>query len=766
MTKGKFFSILLLIVVFYSCKDDFDKYERPEWLNGKVYTELKSQENLQTFARCIEKVGYDKVIDVSGSYTVFAPSNEAFQLYFSNHPTYKSVDDIPEPELLRLVKYHIVQNPWSRKQLRSLDVYGWIDSTDTYNDKPRGFKRETLLLNDDLKYGIQTNADKDLIIVDTLQSNWRRRVTTDSRKFAPLFYQEYFSIYNLQLTDYSFYFDRQFDKPEDLFYVGAKITGEEIFAENGFVYTIDRVVEPLSNANEILRSKKEGNNYSDFLELINRFPSFSYNQEETFNQPGADQGQSVDSLFDLTYPLLAFDINNEKTKGNIRGNDVSIRFHHGLVAPTNEAFKTFLDQYIHGSNQWRNLNNVPEKIKKIIVNSYLSPSPIYASDLVKGFTNGERDIIRINSSDIVQKQFGSNCTFIGVNNAIIPRAFKSVTGPVYRQPGFSTVMNAIEYSGLLSALKREDQNYMLFAVPDVKLKIDSSLFYIYFKTNNQVTEQFVAHTIWPSLPTKTVFTKNDIRLLLLNQIAVEQPRYISQKEFLKNLAGNYIIWNNSNGTVSGTAKSTIGFNGSELIDLSPLKISTDTDNGDTYQVDAWFRYTAVELYSHLSTTFPDFHALIVKAGLALTKEYKYTFVSENQFYTVFAPTKAALDQANASSLTGDALKRFIMIHFVQGNMMFTDGRLPAAYYETACLLPAIGNNPPKNAKIYIEPGADLIQVRGSDGSPYLSVNESTSTNMITVRNLGTGQEPFRNMMSTGVVHEINRALLLESLDVK
>ena len=51
---------------------------------------------------------------------------------------------------MRIVKYHVVQNPWSTDQLKSLDVYGWIDSTDINNDKPRGFKRETLLKDNNI----------------------------------------------------------------------------------------------------------------------------------------------------------------------------------------------------------------------------------------------------------------------------------------------------------------------------------------------------------------------------------------------------------------------------------------------------------------------------------------------------------------------------------------------------------------------------------------------------------------------------------------
>jgi hypothetical protein len=70
----------LLWIVFFTilisgCEKEQILYERPEWLLGKVYTQILEEAELTTFARCIELTGYDQIINVSGSYTVFAPSN-------------------------------------------------------------------------------------------------------------------------------------------------------------------------------------------------------------------------------------------------------------------------------------------------------------------------------------------------------------------------------------------------------------------------------------------------------------------------------------------------------------------------------------------------------------------------------------------------------------------------------------------------------------------------------------------------------------------
>ena len=484
---------VITLLVLVGCRDELriEKYERPDWLAGKIYTQILDQPELSTFAKAIEITGYDSILDVSGSYTAFSPSDEAFSSYFASNPNYSSVEDMPVAELERLVKFHLVQNPWSKIQLRTLDIYGWIDTLDLNNNQPKGFKRETLLLEKDTKYGVTSydvgNEEK-IIIVDTTKSIWHRKAVTDSRKYAPIFYQEYFDIYNLEKSDYEFYFDRTFEGGNEIYFASAKIVSDEIPAENGFVYIIDRVVEPMDNAREIVSKSKNAEQYKAFLNVVNLFPEFEYNERKTNDQPGADEGLVVDSLFDLTFPDLTFDISSEKTSPptGVYGlpRNVAIRYHHGFMAPTNAAFLRFINEYIKIPNGWGSFENTPEHIKRIVANTYMSTNTIYPSDFEKGFYNGEFDIVKLNPAHIAEKKFGSNSTFIGLNEAIVPRAFKSVTGPVYLLRGFSKVMYAIQHSGLLSALKRENQDYMFFVESDANTSKDSSFFY------NPATESF------------------------------------------------------------------------------------------------------------------------------------------------------------------------------------------------------------------------------------------------------------------------------------
>jgi uncharacterized surface protein with fasciclin (FAS1) repeats len=408
---------------------------------------------------------------------------------------------------------------------------------------------------------------------------------------------------------------------------------------------------------------------------------------------------------------------------------------------------------------------MPEKIQRIIANSYFAAEPIYDSNIENGFYNGELDLVSINRDNIIQKEYASNCTFLGLNKAIVPGAFKSVTGPVYRQRGYSIMMNAIEYSGLLSALKRNDQELLLFALADNTLREDSSMFYNYSKANGIVNESFHAIRLAPSFKYFGL-SQTDIRILLLNQIAIDLPKGIAKKEYLRTLGGNHLIWNNEENTVQGTSYSVFGYGGTSFVENHPVKISEDSENGDTYEIDAWFKFSGNEIFSKISFDFPDFHNLLVKAGYSLDKEYRYSFLSASKLYTIFVPSTDALQEIKADTLSGTNLENFVRLHFIEDDMIFTDGRLTPGYYKTACKLPINGTNRLENVSIYIDPSVDEIKINTLNGNNFLTVKESETSNLITAKSIGEEDTNSPNVLSTGVIHQIDKAFMIELLDIK
>ena len=120
-----------------------------------------------------------------------------------------------------------------------------------------------------------------------------------------------------------------------------------------------------------------------------------------------------------------------------------------------------------------------------------------------------------------------------------------------------------------------------------------------------------------------------------------------------------------------------------------------------------------------------------KAGLVIEREYRFSFISNNEFYTVFIPTDEALVAADASSLTNKELEELILLHFIQGHIMFTDGNKDPGYYETMRIKPSTNEFTSDFTKIFIEPGPDIIIFKGKDGSDFAEIEESERTNLLT-----------------------------------
>ena len=432
-----------------------------------------------------------------------------------------------------------------------------------------------------------------------------------------------------------------------------------------------------------------------------------------------------------------------------------------MLAPTNEAFNQLINDYINVPDGWGTLERAPQNIKRIIVNSHLTVNPVYPSDFDRGIYNGENDIIEINVEDVVEKEFGSNSTFIGLNKAIVPNAFSGVTGPIYLQPGFSLCMYAIEQSGLLPALKRKNQNYAVFVESDFSLQADSSLLY------NLLKEEF---TLFKIEEFGQVYQYRldlaDLRTLLLNHVAIELPTGIGRKEFILNLGGNYLMFNNETGEVSGTDVTTDGYLGTQFAPNFPQKISQDAINGETYKIENWFSFKASDLYTTIQSSYPTFYTLMKKAGLVLEREYRFNFISNSEFYTVFIPSNDALTAANASSLPVKELKELILLHFIQGHIIFTDGKKVPGFYDTMRSIPSTDGFTSTFTRIYIDPGVDEISFKAKDGSVYTTIIESERTNKLTgiIEESENPNPVYQSIFNNAVIHEIDKVLLINDIE--
>ncbi len=582
--------LLSMLFLLFGCEkfSEHEKFQRPAWLPGKLYTTISVQENLTLFKECLQLTGLDTIMDVSGNWSIFAPTDEAMQQYLSENQ-YAGVSDIPLDELERITEFHIVQNPWSFEQLQSLSAYGWRTRNDA-KVYSYAYKRQTILQNPVEKYWIRKNRDQEMIVMDSIGSDRYKKVYVQSRKNVPIFYDEFLNVNGITSGDFNFYFDRPYE-PGNVYYGGAKIVASDIFAENGFLHIIDRVVSPMLNAQELLERELPNESYKLFLEHVFwYYPTFEANMTATYNQPEARMGGLADTIWDLNYHELAFAPHKERI--GVEGPEINETWvrHNGLYVPTDDAFRKFIDDILtvkSGYPHWTDSYSLPKDIVDLIIGRHFKANSIYPSTNIYRNIFKEDGGFKQSEDAIIRKEFGSNCTFIGLDAYIPDRLFTSVTGPVFCRPNFSFFRLALLYAGIEDDIANYDGELYFFPIPDYALRSDSSLLLNWIDRDNNIYN-FVAYN--RQRRQIEYQSPGAVRNRILNQVGTAMPNGSGDKEFIRTLRGNIITWDHSTNTIQGRLPSTFGYSGDSIMTVSPDPLEEPADNGNVWRVNHWFRF--------------------------------------------------------------------------------------------------------------------------------------------------------------------------------
>lgn len=97
--------IILSATMFVSCSDDDDN---PEVEGNSIVDVAISTPSLSSFTEALEVAGLTSTFDGSGTFTVFAPTNDAFQELLDSNSDWSSLGDIPVATLGLVLKYHVL----------------------------------------------------------------------------------------------------------------------------------------------------------------------------------------------------------------------------------------------------------------------------------------------------------------------------------------------------------------------------------------------------------------------------------------------------------------------------------------------------------------------------------------------------------------------------------------------------------------------------------------------------------------------------------
>ncbi len=290
-------SLLAACGLTWSCKDDYTwDDEKPTWLNSSIYESLQERANFNTYLRLLEDKDVNiegvrnlkDVLSKTGSKTVFVANDQAWEEFFKanaklpeTNPWHNatSYERLSQAQKKLLINTSMLNNAIVMENLASSDGDGT-------NPPERGaYMRRvtdynltdsiTFLPADQVPFTYNT---KDIDEGRDYWKNFRAEnggngiyLVMDSTLSMMLhFTQEHMAKQQITNDDFKWFMGRE-RETRDVHIYDAKIIEQNLVAENGYVNVTEKVIKPLANMAEVIRTNGKTNIFSHMLDRLS-FP--------------------------------------------------------------------------------------------------------------------------------------------------------------------------------------------------------------------------------------------------------------------------------------------------------------------------------------------------------------------------------------------------------------------------------------------------------------------------------------------------------------
>ncbi|UCS92132.1 fasciclin domain-containing protein [Echinicola marina] len=663
-TKLLFACFCLSGVFLIGCKEEFDEYyARPEGLEGPIYQVLSDsvrfKGNFDHYLALVEKAGYKQTLSSAGYWTAFAPNDEAFELYFQQN-NINGVEDISEEKASEIISYSLVYNAYN---LRDLAYYQTGPGNDTLS---ASFRRKTAYYKGVYKEEVE---GEQLDVVAANRNGFETyNLDDNNNKYLPYFMQHYLDRTMISAADIEGFYERPYSGAQ---VANANVVQSNIIAENGYIHTVDRVIQPMPNIADYLAEKPEYSLFRSILEMS--FRTRENNTAVSYNAAAYPElTDRYGPVYDLSGPVhvkaytgsYAFAPNNENFLNG--GNDAQADS-WTLFAPRNEALQQFLDDVL--LEYYGSLENVPDQIIYDFVNMHMWQAALWPSqfDLI---TNTLNESARFDPvADLAERKILSNGLFYGTDKVQEGNFFFTVYSRPYLDPQYS--------------IMRELLNNYRFTISD-----PGQNFGMLLMSNQQLNDAGFeydpgARNPWTYNGESAQAYERLIRMVELSIIKLNSPEELadlSGSGILETFGGEYIRYENGEFFASGNVDSgeRVMVKGDETYEAV---------NGPAFYTEGLLSYTQKVIPELIfeNPQFDRFAEYLENSSVYNANSLAIEGVAIGQFFTALIPSNDAIDQAildgvlPADPRTGDAGERekiaaFIKYHFVPRNIIVPDGK--------------------------------------------------------------------------------------------
>ena len=655
------FSLMLLLCGVSSCEDDLadlDHYKSPSWLKGNAYEVLQSEGNYSIFLRGVDLSDYQSIVAGNSIVTVVAPDDEAFSEFLSEKG-YSSIDDLASKDmdyLNKLIGYHLMYYAFDWDKMVNFRPEDGDGASDEEKAVYAGYyyKHRTHSVDpvEQLRVKLSSNASSDTLVY-----------VYHYERYLPVFSNKMFETKGIDAKyNYNYFFpDTEWNgitsDTGGFNIANAKVEDtESVVTDNGYLYHVDRVIEPLNTINDELKNSSE---YSKFYALYDSYSSYTAVSSDISTSLGYEAfihtHEEVPNIA-MEWPATSWEQTAElESEG------------YNVFAPTNDALDDLFETFWVKEGGYTSLDDLDPLITEYLIfqsfgglsdnNLIVFPEEISNGDVVTTYGTS----INIDPDNVTDRRMCCNGTLYGMDSMEPPAIFLSVVGPAFRDTTYLDFLYCLDNSSILLSLASNKSSFVTLMPSNTQFSQSDPPNRLYETTQGKQLQQYSSET--GTYVEMSSSQMSDI-------VSIHYAQNISELEesgsqvVESNAAYNY--WYIKNGKITTSAlfdeQLEPTYTGSPFVAFHKL---TDGDggewsNGSSYSYDAETIFSAStdDGLSHRLAICNDedypyymFSQLLQKAGLVDGTELSSAVVFPDSRFIVFIPTNEVIEN-NLSSIPG------------------------------------------------------------------------------------------------------------------
>lgn len=437
--------LLCFSLPFFSCEDKMEEhYEIPNWVADNAWEVLSSGEhgNFSIFLKGVEIAGLKPMLEGKAILTIMAPDDNAFQAYLTAKG-YSTINDMPVNEVSKVIGYHVLYYSYNKDKLVNFRPTGNTETDEEQNINAGLYYKHRTRSSDAPTF--ETTATGTSVMVYHLE------------RYLPVFSYRYFQTKGIDAkSNYEAFYPNSTWTGDNGFNVSnASVKEYGVIANNGYIHTIDRVLEPLETIYTELKNQEE---YSTFFNLYDSFGEYIADDELSKSYAAA---YGVDTLYQYEHNGLP-NIACEWPVSSYQNFTALTSISYSIFAPSNAAISHFFDRFwkIGGYSSMESVD--PLALNYFIYQFIYTGGLVFPEEIATGKLEsvaGSR--INIDPSTLNERKMCVNGALYGMNEINDPTTFASVLGPVFQYQDARSLLYALAGSSMVSSFTSDLVKYIL-----------------------------------------------------------------------------------------------------------------------------------------------------------------------------------------------------------------------------------------------------------------------------------------------------------------